>query len=177
MKYIYAMIHFFNCVLFSPPQVTKRVTRWSQVSCRNTSIKWLCTDYKNCKHFLLVYQEMTEVADKLDLWNQIHEKFSENIQFSSSTTICLEVSSVKWQKWTLNKHRRQSKILPPTRKLYFKRPCNRSETFNIKDLVAQQIRITKVQSSWYNRHCSYCIVWKLRTLKSWKAARLQKWKR
>ena len=44
-------------------------------------------------------------------------------------------------------------------------------------MVAEQLRITKVQSSWYNRHYTYCIIWKLRTLKSWKAARLQKWKR
>ena len=32
------------------------------------------------------------------------------------------------------------------------------ETFNIKDLVAEQIRITKVQPSWFSRYYANCIV-------------------
>ena len=43
-------------------------------------------------------------------------------------------------------------------RLYFNRPCNRFETFNIKDLVAEQLRITKVQPSWFSWHYTDCIV-------------------
>ena len=54
-------------ITFFPPQVTKRVTRWSQVSCRSTSIKWLCSDEKSYKCCWLVSYDMAIVAKKLDL--------------------------------------------------------------------------------------------------------------